>query len=155
LNSVRCGKRGFTVAELCVVLALVGIISVMIISFSVMMGDHTDALDAQYDFLEECTTLENALRIWVAEYDVPTNTFAVADGKLAINGTTGVEFRNGKLSLGEKSLPGLNTVAAVSFEEHGDLIKCNITAAQAGMEQTSVSFVFSLRAGAIARAGGA
>ena len=152
-NKMRRGKGGFTLAELCIVLALVAIVSVMIVSFSTLMGDHTTALDDQYDFLADCAVLESALRIWVAEYDVPGNTFTVDESKkLAISGTTGVEFRNGALSLGQKKVQGLKTIQKVEFDTNEAVVKCTVTAKD-GVETTTYSFIFSLRAGALARAG--
>ena len=157
-NKMRRGKGGFTLAELCIVLALVAVVSVMIVSFSTLMGDHTTALDDQYDFLADCSTLESALRIWVAEYDVEGSSFAANGGELEIRDTVSdtvvVEFRNGTLSFKDKKVQGLHTVADVSFEINGqgDLIKCIVTAKD-GVEKDTHSFVFSLRAGATARAG--
>lgn len=62
-------KKGSTLAELAVVIALVAIASLIIVSFSSMAYAYADRNEEEYLFLEECATAEEALRRCVAEID--------------------------------------------------------------------------------------
>ena len=62
-NSSRVGKSGFTLVELSVVLALMAILSVMTVSFSVLMNGLVSENMAQYDFLADCATLKKDLSV--------------------------------------------------------------------------------------------
>ena len=68
-------RRGATLTELVVVMALMAIASLIIVSFSSMAYSFSDRNEEEYLFLEECATAEAALRAAVAEWDVAGNEY--------------------------------------------------------------------------------
>lgn len=148
-NSVGCGKRGFTLVELSVVLALVVILTAMTVSFSVLMNGYAAESEAEYGYLEDHADLKDALCDWLAEMDTQGNSFSVsADYKtLTVDGQD-VTFSGGTLYLGvEKQLPGLENIDRVKFEisDDGKLIKCTTYRYGENGQEMVNSFVFARR----------
>ena len=133
-------KRGFTLVELTVVMALVAILMVMIVSFSTMMGDFAGAEESEYAFLEDVSAIKETLSDWVAENDVEGNVFSVsASGVLSLNGS----------EVDETMKENLDEIDLVSFElsDTHNLIKCTATSSTSD----SISFVIALRSAEIQR----
>lgn len=146
-NSLRCGKGGFTLVELCVTMALVAMLATMVVSFAVMMSDTVKDSKSEYAFLEDHAELKEALGKWVAENDLAGNCFSAEKGVLLLSdGETEkeVKFRSGKLLIDNASIGEFDTIDSISFEEYdGKLVKCTVTCEDASI--SSRSFVFSLR----------
>ena len=133
------GKRGFTLAELCVVMAIVVIVSTMIVSFSVSMNNFANSNREEYDFLEDCATVKNELYKWIAENDTPDKVF---DFISSISGEIKT-VRNGTLKLDENNkIENLQMIEEVYFLVEGNLIKCEIH--KVGSDSYK-SYVFALR----------
>ena len=136
------GKRGFTLAELCVVLAIVVIVSTMIVSFSVSMNNFANSNREEYDFLEDCATVKNELYKWIAENDtqddgefvtaIRSERFKVSNGTLKIR----------KENITELRIENLQMIKEVYFLVEGNLIKCEIH--KVGSDSYK-SYVFALR----------
>ena len=62
-------KRGFTLVELTIVMAITAIISVMIVSFSVLISAQVRKNNLRADFLESVITLRTDLQKQFAEVD--------------------------------------------------------------------------------------
>ena len=136
-NHKKSGKSGFTLVELCIVLAIVAITSVMIVSFSVSMKEFTISNQEEYDFIEDCSAIRNEVYKWVAENDVNGNDWDVSMGVTDI-------IIDGKLTLDENhTVENLNTIYKVRFVKQDDLIKCNIY--RDDSVTVSKSYVFALR----------
>ena len=143
-NSKKCvGKRGSTLVEISVVLALVAILLAMVGTFSVSIKDIVDKTEEDYNFLEDASALKSTLCEWLAEQDVAGATFDVSSGKLRVSGKA-VDFteNSGVLSLGDKTVGGFDNIGRITFESNGDLIKC--TALGYGTD-TKVTFAFAIR----------
>ena len=138
LNIAKRGKGGFTLAELVIVLAIVAIASAMIVSFSTSMGDFADSNAEEYDFLEDCAILEEALYKWVAEQDKPGKNFEEILPKESI------KVQNGTLKIDNNhAVNNLHTITAISFDiNENNLIRCTITPADSKSEKV---LVFALR----------
>jgi len=146
-NIAARGKGGFTLAELCIVLAIVAIVSAMIVSFSVSMGDFANSNAEEYDFLEDCAILEEALYKWIAEQDKPGANFDEILPKESI------KVQNGTLKIDNNhAVNNLHTITEISFgiNDAKNLIKCTITPADSESEKV---LVFALRC-AIEQGGG-
>ncbi len=149
-------KRGFTLVELTVVMALVAILMVMIVSFSTMMGDFAGAEESEYAFLEDVSALKETLSDWVAENDVEGSnfTFGNENTKLICMPKGGnpfsISFDRGVLSRETEEKTGLDEINSVSFElsDTHNLIKCTVIDKS---EKRMVSFVISLRSAGIFR----
>lgn len=137
-NHKKSGKSGFTLVELCIVLAIVAITSVMIVSFSVSMKEFTISNQEEYDFIEDCSAIRNEVYKWVADRDVPGAVFPT--GRFNVDNGT---FDLDKIG-GHGKIENLNTIATIeiSVNEDGDLVKCTIYRAISGDKK---SYVFALR----------
>ncbi len=133
-NIALRGKGGFTLAELCIVLALVVISSVMIVSFSASMKEFATSSREEYDFIEDCSAVKNELYRWISENDIPEADFTNIADKVKIS--------NGSLYVDGKTIDNLQTIESITFELKGDLIKCNIR--RVNSEYTK-RYIFALR----------
>ncbi len=138
-NIAKRGKGGFTLAELCIVLAIVVISSAMIVSFATSMKQFATSSQEEYDFLEDCGAVRDGLCRWIAEKDAPNADFSDIVGKdFAVSG--------GTLDLGNNTkFENLDTIGKITFEinEDKNLIKCEIT--RVGSDSAGKSLVFALR----------
>lgn len=152
-HNARCGKGGFTLVEISIVFALLGILTVMTVSFSILMNGFAADNSETYDFLEEHDTLKQAIGEWVEENDESGSVFSVnSDGILCLNENgeeTLVSFSDGVLSLGEEQDSTLDAIDGVSFSCNDKLIKCVTYRVHENGKVTERSFVFSIRCGRI------
>ena len=147
-NHKKSGKSGFTLVELCIVLAIVAITSVMIVSFSVSMKEFTISNQDEYDFIEDCSAIRNEVYKWVAEKDVNDVNWDVSMGVTDRN--FGIII-DGTLTLdANRKVENLNTIEKIELDRYGDLIKCTIHRANSDSVK---SYVFALRC--VAEDGGA
>lgn len=150
-HNAKHGRGGYTLVELCVVLALLAILTTMIVSFSVLMNGFAAENKAQYEFLEDHAALRRRLCAWAAENDVEGCVFtANDDGTLTVaaNGTEkAVSFSDGILTLGEDQRSGLDAIEGVTFTSNGKLVKCTAYRKEKNGVRMESSFVFSLRCG--------
>ena len=166
-HNARHGKGGFTLVELCVVLALLAILTVAISSFSVLMNRYAVDASQETDFWEDNAALKKELRNWIAENDVKSingetvkpNIFSVENGNLVVvkqdGSTESVGFANDVLTVGKKQVEGFAAIDGVVFSCPNDrLIKCTVYHITESGERKEVSFVFSCRAAMITTSGG-
>ena len=152
-HNAKCGKGGFTLVELCVVLALFAILVTMIVSFSVLMNGFASNNKADYEFLKDHARLKEKIGIWAAENDVSGCVFLVgADGTLTVTADgneKSVSLSNGELSLGGEQISGFNTIDGITFTANDKLIKCVTYRIDKDGNRIESSFVFSLRSGTV------
>ena len=149
LNRSICDKRGFTVIELTIVMALVAIFAAMVIVFSTMMSDHSENLANEYQFIEDCNLVDNTFYKWIAEYDTPEHKFLVGRDTLIITNLSDepvatFSFRGDTIRLGDKTLEGLEAIDRFEFSTKGNIIKCTAFSSEP-IDNPKSSFVFSLR----------
>ena len=144
------GKCGFTLVELCVVLALVAILGTMVVSFSVMFSEYTNGVQSEYLFLEHTSALNERLSDWVAENDTTSAEYSVipGGGTLSVGGET-VYLSEGVLYLGSQRVEGFNEIDRMSFYTNGALIKCTTYHNANDGDLIESSFVISLRCGIV------
>ena len=144
-NSAR-KKGGFTLAELVVALAILAILVTIVASFSVLMGDYARDSGTEYAFLEDVFALKRTVTEWAAEEDRAGAQFLIDNGSLSINGEE-LLIENGVLKLGDRFLPALNTIAAITVKgnENG-LVKCKAVGVKENGVILESEFVFALRA---------
>lgn len=149
VNNTVSDKRGFTLVELTIVIALVAVVLTMVVSFSALMSDTAADERAEYAFLEDVSTLKESLSGWVAENDIASGRFYVIDGTVKFrSGKVAVielRFSNGTFYCGEDELQsGLDEIDSVDLtpsEDSNNLIKCTATSKTG----ENISFVISLR----------
>ena len=147
----NASKKGFTLVELCVVLALIGIFFTMAASFSILMKNFVWETQIKYDFSKDSAVFKDALCKWIAENDVPTCVISTDEnGMLAVSvdgEEKSVRFTDGVLSLGEEQEILLGSVSGITFTSRGKLIKCEVYGVGKNGERLENAFVFSLRSG--------
>lgn len=75
----KTGKKGSTLAELCVVLGLVTIIGAMVVSFAVMMSQRTQLSAARLDVINEIEVVESITETWLGQMELLGATLSVED----------------------------------------------------------------------------
>lgn len=135
------GKRGFTLVELSVVLALLGILSVLTVTFLTMTGSTVNQNSADYRFLEQSDALRTALQQKISELDTSKGAFFERDG-ITLN--IPISFDNGQLKNGDTVLlSDLTEISKIEFgNKNQDLIICTVTSANG---KTQRVFAFALR----------
>lgn len=125
----KSGKKGFTVVELCVVLALVAMLTTMFVSFTVLMKGFANESESKYEFLKDSATIERELRDWAETQE----TFTIDENGVLSVGEKAVSFSNGTLTLDDNvKITSLDTVTGVTFDSNetettkATLIKCTV-----------------------------
>ena len=156
-HNARHGKGGFTLVELCVVLALLAILTVTISSFSVLMNRYAVEASRETDFWEENAAIKAELRRWIAENDTSLNTFVVQDGTLVVKlretqeVTNTISFAGGVLTVDGAQKEGFAAVDGIDFttDNNGRLIKCTVYQITESGARNEIDFLFSVRAAQI------
>ena len=148
-NNTHLDKRGFTLAELTVVMALLAIVVTMIVTFSALMGSFAKDEKAEFDFLEQVSALKNSLDDWISEHDVQGAYFIANNNELntvIIRDIEGISFSNGILECNDEIIiSGLDEIGELSFSSSGKLIKCTATRSTDDENKDEISFVFAVR----------
>lgn len=76
-------RRGVTLAELCVVMALVAILSMAVVTFCVMISNHTGKMAVDREVKDGISYVDLVLDVWVSEADGYTIT-KNNDGQLSV-----------------------------------------------------------------------
>lgn len=76
------GKRGFTLIELSIVLALVAIISVMVVSFSLLASKRTKDSEKALNFMQDTTAVESVMEGWIDDMERAGATFSIEQERL-------------------------------------------------------------------------
>ena len=144
-NISSVGKRGFTLVELSVVIALLAILVTMTVTFTMAMNGFVDVNRAEYDYLEEHSKLKEEISNWITENDVQGNNFSdTVDKDISVlevhinEERKTAKFENGILDLNGREIKGFDSIASVTFDTiGGELIKCT-TSTTSGKSQTFV-----------------
>lgn len=97
----KCEKRGFTVAELCIVLAVISIVSTVVISFTAMVTQRSKISRAQLSALQDIELIETLVEAHIE------NGNNIDD--IVLEENDGVK----KIKIGESSV-ALDTVVGIS-----------------------------------------
>ncbi len=135
------GKRGVTLVEMCIVLALIMIISAMVASFCVLTNNYSHTVSSDRDAVESIAMLEDALSKWISAFDRKDYTILISSDGLCLTASSGnaddtkkytFEITDGKI---KGDLPGGRAVdysapaiESASFEKSttDKIISCNI-----------------------------
>lgn len=87
-------KKGFTLMELTIVLAIVSIVSVMAITFSALISGKISVSTKKLNFMQDVNLVETSLEAWVDELILQEADFVVEDGVLkAVKNSTNYTVR--------------------------------------------------------------
>ena len=143
------GKRGFTLVELSVVLLLLSILLGMTATFTVLARQNNKKANDDVAFLDEVTSIKNAVTAWASERDTEGTVYRVdADGSLWIDDDA-FALTEDSLLLGEKKLDGIEKVQGITFSSNQTLIKCTLWRESAGGARDERTFVFAPQCGSI------
>ena len=128
----KLNKRGFTLIELTIVMAITAIISVMIVSFTTLISAQVNKNDLRADFMEQVLTLRTDLQV----------SFANVDNGGEIN------VHNNIPKIGDKELSfkkeSYEYIDDITFEAKGDILK--VVAYNEKLDETQ-SFVLISKVG--------
>lgn len=79
MNRRKRNTRGVTLAELCIVMAVIAIVSTMVVSFTVLMQARTRVIAADRDTVSDLGTVESALDRFIRTYDSDEYTLVQSD----------------------------------------------------------------------------
>ncbi len=114
----KLNNRGFTLIELTIVMAITAIISVMIVSFSVLISAQVKKNNLRADFLEAVIALRSDLQKEFAEIDPPA-----------------LDLENPGLSF---SLESYEYIDDVTFSTNGKILKVTVENETLGEEQSFI-----------------
>lgn len=77
MNRKKRTRRGVTLAELCVVMAVIAIVSTMVVSFTVLMQARTSLIAADRDTIADIGSVESALDTFIRKYDSDQYTLKI------------------------------------------------------------------------------
>ena len=145
-------RRGSTLVELIIAMALVSIVSIMIVSFSAMAHSFSGDEQGKHQFIDDCATVRRDINDFLltcdTEKDIGGNATAIdvtSSGLNCTNGKSiGVLYTSDKVRLGDRVLDG---VAAITFDTTSNhkLLKCTVTGRTEKGTEYSQTFVFALR----------
>ena len=149
----KTDKKGFTIAELCVVLAIVAIVSAMVVSFSVLLSARTRESSARLDAMNDLQLVESATEGWMSRMDriVYSNGALVGmvdDDQYTLS-FVGDKTLTGTLPNDEEITVVLEQVSDISFKflENGDtgdvLCICTVTDSEGNTHTICVNPVVS------------
>ena len=107
-------KSGFTLSELCIVLALVAVVATIVTSFCLVIHQRSAISRARLDIVNEVTVLEAYAQSWVDEMTEQKAVFEKDDKSGALKATVGSDTY--KLSLNiEGVLEGERSESVMTF----------------------------------------
>ena len=134
-------KRGFTLSELCIVLALVAVVATIVTSFCLVVHQRSVISSARLNIVNEVNVVETFVERWVDKMSEKGATFSIAEDGTLTATLEGVDYRatfsegvfNGAVPSGENGMTFSTTsIDSVVFEvesKNGDTIFfCTATA---------------------------
>lgn len=154
-------KKGFTLSEVCVVLAVVGIVSAIVTSFCIVMHHRSVMSRARLDIINEVNVLEEYVESWADKVAAKNATFEATDGYAAevkagaytanFNGSSfkGTLPDSSEMTFDTTRIEALNFDVVVDKEGSDAIIFCKVTArmpkADGGSELESYTFCVNSR----------
>lgn len=134
-------KRGFTLSELCIVLALVAVVATIVTSFCLVVHQRSVISSARLNIVNEVNVVETFVERWVDKMSEKGATFSIAEDGTLTATLEGVDYEatfsegvfNGAVPSGENGMTFTTTsIDSVVFEiesQNGDTIFfCTATA---------------------------
>ncbi len=151
-------RRGVTLVELCIVLALISVVTVMVTSFTVLARSYAYKASRENGVRLSLNAIEHAFDTWVSAFDDSDNEFSVDGSSLSVNTTETLQFdNNAKRFTGSTDKYDLaidfevENIESVSFSIEGSngavcLIKCEVTYILDDGEEETIAFLRATRA---------
>ncbi|MBR2938102.1 MAG: hypothetical protein IKB80_06410 [Oscillospiraceae bacterium] len=153
-------KKGMSIAEICIVLAVISIAGLMVTSFTVMVGTRSSVSAARLEVMQDLEMAETVLEGWVDNMTGQDAVFVAEEGRLkAVKDTVdyAVTLEDGLLMApvpaGAPYRVALETVTAIAVEaKHNGpdtIFFCTLTYTdpQGGEEPQTYTFCINSRIG--------
>lgn len=151
-------RKGTTLVELSITLALLSLIAVLTISFCTLIGKYVQRTHDRYDFLHDCGLLRSELSDWLSARDDASSLCLVSAEELQIGGDSVIfspdsrelqVFDNGRT----QTLP-FDSVTDITFSVGSDgadglLLKCTVTGASSERDADTMSFLLPFHLGTL------
>ena len=127
-------KKGFTLVELSIVIALIGMVASMVTVFIATYHKHTFDLIRDRQAMSEITDIKRDIENFIKENDKSGNTFAISENgeKLSVNGNS-ISVTDGCLVKNGTERGGYDAVKSCSFsfdtvdsKENKNVIRCRV-----------------------------
>ena len=115
-NRKKLNKRGFTLVELTVVMAITAIISVMIVTTATLISAQVKKNGLRADFMQSVVDFRSDLQIQFAEVDGTSPTFTVTEDNKSI------QFENTTISL-----DSYEYIDRIEIKTQGEILKVTLT----------------------------
>ncbi len=158
---IYCSRRGSTLVELCIVMALFSILSVMIVSFSAMADTFADDQQKKYAFFESASQIQQDITDVLMSCDSIGAEVIVYDTAIVCDHTTAAfdavsKTFNISHCDGTETSKKMGRVTLLGFElsPDGGLLKCTVYGEDSKGRAYSDTFVFTLHCAEFSREGG-
>ena len=138
-----CSRRGSTLIEMIIAMALIAIVSIMIVSFSAMTHSFAGDEQSKHSFIDECAEIRRDISDFLLEQDIAGNKMTLyKDSGLNGKNDAFYWYKNYK-ELDDKVYENIDDI---SFEiGSGKLLKCTVTGISEKGVEYKQTFVFALR----------
>ena len=106
----NANRRGFTLAELTVVLAVMTIVAALAVSFSSLISERRAESQARLDAMNDISVAEKTIENWIQKNAAIT----VEDTKLSTEGSS-IGAQDGTLFIGENAVYTFDQVKEITF----------------------------------------
>ena len=148
MNNRILSRRGSTLVELIVAMALVSIVSIMIVSFSAMAHSFSGDEQGKHQFIDDGATVRRGITDYLLTCDEIGNIVKVSNSELEC-GTNKATWNNVtqyfKICGERKVLKGVYSLTFEKATDNPKLLKCTVTGATEKGQTYSQTFVFALR----------
>lgn len=159
MNNRILSRRGSTLVELIVAMALVSIVSIMIVSFSAMAHSFSGDEQGKHQFIDDCAAIRRDINDFLLTCDIQEwdearaqyvpDEVVVSEHQLTTGSKTlrwsdiaDTLIVNGSV---KRSLKGVYSLAFEKATDNPKLLKCTVTGATEKGQTYSQTFVFALR----------
>ena len=144
-------RRGFTLVELCVVMALMSIAALMMISFTSAFQIKSTQIMARHEFLEDVSNVRDGMQIWISNHDYANSTVKVYP-EIISNETDMVTFVDGEFRFkysGAETRISANSIKSIDYAVYSNnrILKCTFTGIDNYGREFSQTMLFSLSSG--------
>lgn len=113
-------RAGFTLVELCVVMAVAAIVGTMVMTSVIFFNKQQTEITREAKTITETTMVQNAVNTWLKKYDSSSFTIALSNSQLVASNSSGnvgtLSFANHKIMDGTNAATeDLEYIQSVSF----------------------------------------
>ena len=138
-----CSRRGSTLIEMIIAMALIAIVSIMIVSFSAMTHSFAGDEQSKHSFIDECAEIRRDISDFLLKHDDVEKAVKL-DGDYGLNSERDTLYwHSHPKKLDDKVYENIDDI---SFEiGSSKLLKCTVTGISEKGVEYKQTFVFALR----------